>query len=218
MAAREPDERRAAQRSAVNNVHAVVNAPGIERAAFPERSSLGEPMNKLQWLWLAPCQTRVARTSVLIAASVAVTMAFAGTAAAAPKKPKPVTLVAQAPVQLQEHFEPVGFDLTSTVFTVPDGKQLVIEFVSLSLSVPAGTSGLAFLSTTVGGTTARHFLPTSFQTVFNDGAAEIRTGATPTRIYADPGTNVVFDVHRNNGGNGEADVSVAGYLVDALAP
>lgn len=160
------------------------------------------------------------RSPWLAVAAVALGLALAPPEAQAKpvKKPKPVTLVAETPVQVSEHFEPVNFDLTISVFTVPDGKRLVIEFASLSLVVPTGTSGFAFLTTTVGTETAKHFLPTSVQTTFNGGTSEIRTGALATRLYADPGTSVAFELHRNNSADGEADISFSGYLVDAAAP
>jgi|SRR5215469_2220152 len=70
-------------------------------------------------------------------------------------------------------------------FTVPTGHRLVIEFVSGRCDVSEAT---VFLSTTVSGTTVLHnFVPLhTSNAVGTEGSF-----SQPTRLYADPGTNVV---------------------------
>ena len=72
-------------------------------------------------------------------------------------------------------------------YTVPAGRQLVIEYVSGSCLVGpiAGTSLGVRLITTVGGTQAQHVFPLSVGL----GEADF---AQRTQIYADPGSTVYF--------------------------
>jgi hypothetical protein len=70
-------------------------------------------------------------------------------------------------------------------FSVPSGHRLVIEFVSGRCDVSEAT---VFLSTTVNGTTVLHnFVPLHTS---NANGTE-GSFSQPTRLYADPGTNVV---------------------------
>jgi len=131
------------------------------------------------------------------------------------KNPKAVTLATQAPVQFYDHIEPIALDVINNVYTVPVDRMLVIETASIQLNVPTGTSALAYVRTTVGGVTARHFVPMTFQTTFNAGVTDIRMGNISTRIYADPGTTVYFEVHRNGGAaTGEVSMTLSGYELD----
>lgn len=96
--------------------------------------------------------------------------------------------------------------------TVPDGKRLVIQTVSMYLSgqLLSGNTYQAFVEPTTGGTTQLYFLPT---TTRNGGfyVGEIQN----TTLYADPGTTVSFLPVRNTT-NGEDSVyfTVSGYLVN----
>src|SRR5207253_626289 len=74
---------------------------------------------------------------------------------APPAAPLPVQeseFAGRQPVQVFKHVEPLGFDLTQPIYTVPAGKRLVIEDVSAYLVIPIGTGAFAYLDTTVGGT------------------------------------------------------------------
>jgi hypothetical protein len=69
-------------------------------------------------------------------------------------------------------------------FSVPSDHRLVIEFVTGQCGASEST---VFLSTTVSGTTVAHnFVP--LRTVNNTEGSFSQT----TRLYADPGTNVVL--------------------------
>jgi hypothetical protein len=82
--------------------------------------------------------------------------------------------------------------------------------------VPKGSGFMVYLTTVLGGTQARWYIPTAFQCTFNSGTSDIQFGQQSMRIYADPGTSVGFEMHRNNGQSVEgveAEVSVAGVLL-----
>lgn len=163
-----------------------------------------------------PVPSRRAAATTLTALSLMSALFFVPAQARAElaRKPAAMTLATQAPVQLFEHSEPIGLDLAKVMYTTPADKMLVIETASIELSVPAGTSAFAYVQTTVGGVTARHFVPMTFQTTFNAGASDIRIGNISTRIYADPGTTVYFEVHRNGGAAGEVSMTLSGYELD----
>ncbi len=138
---------------------------------------------------------------------------------AMPTSPLPVQVTEVAPrqpVQVFKHVEPLPFDLEQPIYTVPAGKRLVVEYVSTYMVIPVGSGAFANITTEVGGTTARHYLPMTEQTTYDAGTTEVSVGQQLTRLYADPGTTVVYEVHRNTGSlNTETEISFSGYLVDA---
>ena len=124
--------------------------------------------------------------------------------------------MADKPIQIHQHFEPLPGDLTKSIYTVPRGKRLLIEQVATYVCVPKGSGFLVYLTTTLGGTTARWYIPTAFQTTYNAGASDAQYGQQSMRVYADPGTSVGFEIHRNNSVSNagiEAEISVAGVLI-----
>jgi hypothetical protein len=137
-------------------------------------------------------------------------------------KPVPVRDVenpARQPFQ-QELFlsTPDGLLGANDQFTVPSGKRLVIEFVSFSMTWPAGqVTTRAFINVcNASGNScpASFYLPASFQAT-EFGGSEFFVASSPTRLYADPGTVVSAAVRRNvTAGTGLATVAVSGYLVD----
>ena len=76
------------------------------------------------------------------------------------------------------------------LYTVPDGKRLVIEWASVGANVPAGQRITSFtFSTTAGNTGQGHRLVVYDQgTTFNCSAHF--TASQQVRFYADPGTQV----------------------------
>lgn len=138
---------------------------------------------------------------------------------APPASPIPVAsdeFAGKTPVQVFKHYEPLGFDLFTTLYTVPAGKRLVIEYVTINTDIPINSGAFAFITTQVGSTTARFYVPTSFQSLFNGGTTAIFEGQQITRLYADAGTAVGYEVHRSTGaGPAENEISFSGYLVDA---
>ena len=107
-----------------------------------------------------------------------------------------------------------------TLFTVPAGKRLVIEHASGFVQLPAGAQALYTLRTAVAGT---YLGGAPYPNVALDhllGPAA-QAGATfsvsnALRLYADPGTTVVFhvDVETAVSGIDYVFANISGYLVD----
>lgn len=102
-------------------------------------------------------------------------------------------------------------------FTLPDGKRLVIEFVSFDGTWPAGqhTTRLFIGVCNASGNScpASFHLAPAFETT-EFGGNVFFAASSMTRLYADPGTEVSVDVRRNTtGGTGLASVAISGYLV-----
>jgi hypothetical protein len=98
-------------------------------------------------------------------------------------------------------------------FSVPAGKVLVIETVSMKVELPAGQNLRAAFATFSGGVASEFYLPL----VAGDfGGFRRHQGTFPVRVHADPGVRVWTLVHRDSDvGGGAAWFNVAGYLVDA---
>lgn len=98
-------------------------------------------------------------------------------------------------------------------FTVPAGKRLVIEHVSLLCVAPTGQKLRVRIDATAGGS-AFHQLPLANEGSFQGGKDDHKA-SQQTRIYADGGTEVYFRVARNSAsGVAGVNASVSGYLVD----
>jgi hypothetical protein len=75
-----------------------------------------------------------------------------------------------------------------------------------------GTMG-AWISTTVDGATAQHYLVLTAQGLLYGAPAF--TDSQPMRVYADQGTSVLgFVILSDSGGTASGNVSISGYLVD----
>ena len=107
----------------------------------------------------------------------------------------------------------------SATFAVPEGKLLVIEYVSVGGEVPFGQRLLVALETSVNGESAKHFLVSawpnaSWETTTDGDVVRLRQWL---RVYADGGTKVKADISRTGAwGGGSASVTVTGYLVGDL--
>lgn len=101
----------------------------------------------------------------------------------------------------------------SVSFSVPAGKRLVIEYVSLLGVVPAGQKLRVKIDAFAGGP-GSHQLTLSNEGSFQAGRDDYKASHL-TRIYADPGTDVFLRVARNStSGVAGINASVSGYLVD----
>ena len=99
-------------------------------------------------------------------------------------------------------------------YTVPSGKELVIESVSAQVQLPT-TQKVNFLSflTTVGGTGVLMSLAPSYQ--FDDGTLAHFVVSQQMRMYADPTTFVSIGCNRSSFlGDGQCRAAFSGYLVD----
>jgi hypothetical protein len=102
-------------------------------------------------------------------------------------------------------------------FIVPAGKRLVIEFVSFGVTWPTGQATtrvfIEVCNSTGNACPINYYLPASFQA--NEfGGDSFFVASSPTRLYADPGSEVTVAVRRNvTTGTGLATVGVSGHLV-----
>lgn len=103
-----------------------------------------------------------------------------------------------------------------TMFTVPKGKELVIEYLACSATVPAGQTVFPNVQTTGGGVFAGFgFLPVEQPNAFPSGSGvALLVFSQQVRIFADPGTTVALEVENSSsqqsGENGAC--SFAGQL------
>jgi len=97
-------------------------------------------------------------------------------------------------------------------FTVPGGKRLVIEQVSVSANLTASTTQKLSAEVQIFGSTL-----TFYRFVGTDAGQNDFVASSQMRCYADAGTSVVILVTRNDtsvGGANFAGVSLSGYLID----
>jgi hypothetical protein len=102
-------------------------------------------------------------------------------------------------------------------FTVPAGKRLVIQAVSINGLVDTGT-GQKIVSTAVqarvNGQLEDYIMPPTF-TGTTSGGRDVYTVSQPTTIFADGGTDVdLFAVRNVTTGGAIMNASVQGYLID----
>jgi hypothetical protein len=107
-----------------------------------------------------------------------------------------------------------GFNSSQVdILTVPTGKRLVIEFVTVNTQLPSGQRAVSFQLVPGGG--AAFFLLVNEQPAAVNGDAIFRA-AQSLRLYANPGTLVRINLGRSSSlGIGQYQVAVSGYLEDA---
>ena len=112
---------------------------------------------------------------------------------------------ARQPVQFvaQPDTSGTGRDDAEEDIPVPAHKRLVIEYVSAALGTGSGS---VTMETVSGGKLAAYYF------IENDTAHLHHF--LPTRIYADPGTNVSVFVDSNDGNRVYGDVEISGYYVN----
>ena len=96
--------------------------------------------------------------------------------------------------------------------TVPQGKRLVIEYISALGVVPTGQRVRVNIRIITSGRFGTHALPLIPQGSFS--GFDNFSASLPVRLYADPGTLVSGEASRDAGtGNGSLTLSISGYLV-----
>lgn len=100
----------------------------------------------------------------------------------------------------------------STIYTVPAGYHMVVEYASIQGSLPPGqVAGLGVL-TTAGGDSVLHFVTMAsnpYPTKPLLGAGQV------VQLYADPGSEVQIQWWRSdNNGEGELTATISGYLFE----
>lgn len=130
------------------------------------------------------------------------------------------------PVQAAQTCTTPAIGCGGTIYTVPSGKRLVIEYASLSVCALPGQSAQLSISTTIGGAAVDHFISiappaagpgsTSIgcNPLVNTGSSLTAVGQ-PVRLYADAGTLVGANADRtSNLGSAAFSFAISGYLVD----
>ena len=95
--------------------------------------------------------------------------------------------------------------------TVPVGKHLVVETVSVFLYVPSGNKVGAFLKYKTGGVAARMLLPVTYQ--YSDSGNDLYFATATVRLYADPSSQVLVDAYSPSGVGVGTQCTVSGYLI-----
>jgi hypothetical protein len=108
---------------------------------------------------------------------------------------------------------PTGTEGLNVSFTVPAGKQLVIEYVAGNCFVPAGQTCVFSIFTDLGGVTRQFNIETEGVGAFGGGGVLWRAGES-VKLYANSGTTVMLRADRN-APSGTANItfmSLSGYL------
>jgi hypothetical protein len=106
-----------------------------------------------------------------------------------------------------------GSNNCSAQITVPDGKELIIEFVFIAELL--NTSQMAYparLDVGQGGTIGGYTFPVPLQ--IDDGANAYFVGVHQTRLYADPSNIVRLNCFQVGTSFGVCEAEISGYLVD----
>jgi hypothetical protein len=112
-----------------------------------------------------------------------------------------------------------GEDSHHVQFTVPTGKRLVIEAVSISGSLDTHGQKMvtAAIQAHVNGKFEDYFMTPTFTGV-NTSARDVYIASQQTTVYADGGTDVLLFGSRDSfSGGGILNVSVQGHLIDCSA-
>lgn len=96
-------------------------------------------------------------------------------------------------------------------FTIPKGKHLVIETVSVNVDVTSGNSIYAQVDYTTGGIGGNVFLPLAYS--YTESGYDTYVATASVRVYADPGSTVRLSTSSPTGSTGTDFLSVSGYLV-----
>jgi hypothetical protein len=97
--------------------------------------------------------------------------------------------------------------------TVPAGKHLVVETLSVQLDVtPPGSTLEAFVTYTSGGNNVTLFVPLTYAYTDTSTGYDFHVGMQAVRLYADPGTALAVS-GTGSGTTGTLFLTVSGYLV-----
>jgi hypothetical protein len=109
----------------------------------------------------------------------------------------------------------------SSIYDVPSGKRLVVEYVSVRFSgLDSDDSADISLWTEVGGNNAEHYLGVAEpqgRLTFDLFASEYQFISKQVRFYADPDTSIgmqVKRVKRNYGNAVDVWITISGYISD----
>jgi hypothetical protein len=107
-------------------------------------------------------------------------------------------------------------DQSTTAFTVPAKKRLVLEDVSIGAVLGTGQKvHVELIRIALDGQHLRHHVPVVFQLAQGVAGTDIYAGGRPIRIYFEPGEKLTATARRDSTFQGAfLDVFVYGYFVD----
>ena len=94
--------------------------------------------------------------------------------------------------------------------TVPSGKTLTVETISLNTDVTHGNDMIVSVHYTTGGQQADLFIPPVF--AFTESGYDTYEETIPVLFYADSGTHITVVVGSDTGTTGTSFLTVAGHL------
>jgi hypothetical protein len=102
----------------------------------------------------------------------------------------------------------------SPAVTVPAGKHLIVETMSVQVDVtPPGSQLEAFVNFTCGGKSVQLFVPLTFAYRQPSNGFDTYVALQAVRLYVDPGTVVSVTTFSPSGSTGTLFVTVSGYLI-----
>jgi hypothetical protein len=102
----------------------------------------------------------------------------------------------------------------SPAITVPAGKHLIVETLSLQLDVtPPGTKLEAFVNYTCGGKNVSLFVPLTYAYSEPSTNYDFYVAMQAVRLYVDPGTAISVSGASPGGSTGTLFVTASGYLI-----
>lgn len=141
------------------------------------------------------------RSNPMMLAAAMYALLWAATAHAQPVTEEPVNVFVSTSTQSNQ--------MDITAFTVPTGKRLIIEYISLRARVPAGQTVTEFFM----NRPHVHFFVVSKQGTDISGR-DVFTAAQDARIILKAGDTIVFRAQRNAFGNTAfLDAAFAGKMV-----
>ena len=105
-------------------------------------------------------------------------------------------------------------ETSSPSITVPTGKHLVVETVSVQVDVtPLGRQMEAFVNYTCGGKSVSLFVPLTFAYGQTSNQYDTYVALQAVRLYVDPGTTVTVTTFTPTGSTGTLFLTLSGYLI-----
>jgi hypothetical protein len=106
-----------------------------------------------------------------------------------------------------------SYTLTNKPFTVPQGRRLVLESVSVRTEVPVGQKVFAYIKTLSTPDLGAHWLMFTPQGTFFGHDELVATQSL--HVYANQGTNYVYVGRNSSNGTGTWTATLVGYLIPA---
>ena len=131
-----------------------------------------------------------------------------------------MAIPAQQPIEQLLAFELTdGQGSADASFVVPKSKRLVIEFVTAVFTVQIGQKAVVTFFVQTAGVGPPGFVHSLVLVAQGTFTGDVFAESQLLRLYADPGSTVLFQFARSQAsGVASGNISVTGYLEDALSP